>query len=66
LFAFARVGDAQTLVCLFNFTEVPQSISEDHLRAAGVVAFHDQLSGAPAIRANGTVHLPAYGRLWLV
>lgn len=66
LFAFARAGDAETIVCLYNFTEVPQSISEDLLRGAGVAAFHDRLVDAPVVRSGGHVHLPPYGGLWLI
>jgi amylosucrase len=65
LFGFARTGDAETVVCIFNFSEVPQSIPEQQLRDLGVGAFHDRLSDAPAAHESGQIHIPAYGRLWL-
>ena len=65
LFGFARAGDAETVVCIFNFSEVPQSVSEAQLRAFGVTLFHDRLADAPAPRDGGYVHILPYGRIWL-
>jgi amylosucrase len=65
LFGFARDGDAETVVCLFNFSEIPQAITEGQLRAMGAAQFHDRLADAAADRNGGFVHILPYGRVWL-
>jgi amylosucrase len=66
LFCFAREGDAETVVCVHNFTEHSQSVPDYVLRSAGVKRFRDLLARADVEIEDGAVYLPPYGRLWLV
>ncbi|MBF9043222.1 alpha-amylase [Rhodobacterales bacterium HKCCE4037] len=65
VFAFQRLAPAGTLLCLFNFSEEWQELSEDWLKANGVVELYDQLSDAPIETRNRRFALPPYGRVWL-
>ncbi len=66
IFAFARVGDAQTVVCLFNFTDTNQTLSDKVLQNTGIVEFRNLLTDEPLSWVNGVLQIPAYGSLWLV
>ena len=66
VFAFKRAAPTGSLVCLFNFSDRPAEIDMTWLREAGVQDFHDLLSNAPVLLHDGALHLPAYGRAWLV
>jgi amylosucrase len=66
IFAFARHGDGETVVCVFNFTEHEQMVAAERLRAEGVVRFHDLLAGDDIQADAGQLRLPPYGRVWLV
>ena len=65
VFAFARRGDAQTVICLFNFTEVTQSVSAEAVSRAGAVRFHDLLADVPVDTSTGQVVLPPYAAMWI-
>ena len=65
VFGFARRGDAQTIVCLLNFTEVNQSVSAEAVSRAGAVRFHDLLADKPVDTSTGQVFVPPYAALWI-
>ncbi|MGL4488063.1 MAG: alpha-glucosidase C-terminal domain-containing protein, partial [Rhizobiaceae bacterium] len=65
VFAFARRGEAQTVVCLFNFTEINQSVSAEAISRAGAVRFHDLLDDAPVDTSTGQVLLAPYSAKWI-
>jgi amylosucrase len=65
VFAFQRVAPTGTLLCLFNFTETWQQVSEAWVRSAGVTALHDSLSDQRVEAHGGQVVLPPYARVWL-
>ncbi len=66
VFAFCRFAATGPVVCLFNFSEEVVSLRCDWLRAQGVAAFHDLLSGHDMDTEGGYYHLLPYGRVWAV
>jgi len=60
--AFRRAAPTGAILCVFNFTETPQHISEDWLRAEGATAMHDLLADRGV---KGGLNLPPYGAVWL-
>jgi amylosucrase len=65
IFAFARDNEEGRLLCLFNFSAHFVSVSESVIRAHGVGAFRDVLSGGIVPVNNGQIAMMPYGRLWL-
>ncbi|MEM1100916.1 MAG: alpha-amylase family glycosyl hydrolase [Pseudomonadota bacterium] len=65
LYAFARRAPHGSVVCIFNFSEAPQQLSEAWLRWAGMREGVDLLSDAPLALAGDHLSLAGYGRLWL-
>jgi amylosucrase len=65
LFAFSRRGDGESLLCIFNFTNAWQSVSELSLRQAGVIACFDKLGQGAVPITNGQIAVAPYGRMWL-
>lgn len=63
LFAFRREGAADTLTCVFNFTEHWQHLPTARLELAQGPA-HEALSDS-AIELGETLDLPPYARLWI-
>lgn len=66
IFAFLRDAPTGPIVCLFNFTEQWQHLSEDWARGQGVRRMHDLLSDHPVETYHGHIALPPYARVWLV
>jgi amylosucrase len=66
LFTFLRQGDEASMLCIFNFTESWQRLSEGFIRAQGITKFHDTLSDGAVDLRDGAIAVPPYGRLWLV
>jgi amylosucrase len=66
IFAFVRDNEEERLLCLFNFSPNFVNVSESVLRAHGVSAFRDALSGGIVPVNNGQIAMMPYGRLWLV
>jgi amylosucrase len=66
LFAFRREGDEGPVLCLFNFTNAPQSVASAWLNGNGASQFYDLLADAAVDGGSGSVTLPPYGVLWLV
>jgi amylosucrase len=65
IFAFQRIAPAETMLCLFNFSEHWQHIPVQWLRDQGMTRFHDFLSDAAIEINDDTYSLPPYGRVWL-
>jgi amylosucrase len=65
IFAFVRDNEEERLLCLFNFSPDFVNVSESVLRAHGVGAFRDALSGGIVPVNNGQIAMMPYGRLWL-
>lgn len=65
VFGFARLAPTGAVVCLFNFSETTQTISGDWLRAQGVGAWHDLLSGHDVQLHDDRLVLLPYARVWL-
>jgi amylosucrase len=65
LFAFARQGDGETLVCVFNFTNAWQNAAEETLREAGMRECFDHLGNGQVPIYDRMVPVAPYGRLWL-
>jgi len=65
VFAQRRVAPTGVLLGLYNMTEHWQSLPEERVRAAGVIAMHDALSDAPVLTQDGQIALPPYARVWL-
>ena len=65
LFAVLRDAPGAPLVCVFNFSETPQSLPVDFLLAQGVTEWTDRLAGQALDPAHGTIPLPPYGALWI-
>ena len=65
VFAYARLADTGTLVCIFNFSDTWQRVAAAPLRTAGVVDFHDELGNSPVGLQEGFLAVAPYGRLWL-
>ncbi len=65
IFAFVRDDEEGRLLCLFNFSPDFVSVSESVLRAHGVDAFRDVLSGGIVPVNNRQIAMMPYGRLWL-
>jgi amylosucrase len=66
LFAFKRCGDAQTVTCVYNFSESVQSVALKKLNGSNDFQSYDILSEAHLGSSDGMVHLMPYGCLWLV
>jgi amylosucrase len=66
IFAFVRANEEERLLCLFNFSPDFVNVSESVLRAHGVGALRDALSGGIVPVNNGQIAMMPYGRLWLV
>lgn len=66
IFAFQRLAPTGPVLCLFNFTEQWQHLSEDWVRAQGVTLMHDLLSDHSVETHHGSVALPPYARVWMV
>ena len=66
LLAVARRAPTGTILCVFNFTENWQHLSEGWARAQGVTQMHDALSDAPVATFHGNIALPPYARVWLM
>ena len=66
VFAFCRFAATGPVICLFNFSEDIVSLRCDWLRAQGVAAFRDLLSGHEMDTEGGYYHLLPYGRVWAV
>jgi amylosucrase len=65
VFAFVRLAPTGVVLCLFNFTESWQHVSESWARAQDVVLMHDALSDHPVETHGGNIVLPPYARVWL-
>ncbi|WP_299288217.1 alpha-amylase family protein [uncultured Tateyamaria sp.] len=65
LFAFQRIAPANTLLCLFNFSQTWQHVPGHWLRDNGVSDFHDALSGGAVDLENDMFAMPPLGRVWL-
>jgi amylosucrase len=66
LFAFNRRGDAQTVTCVYNFTENMQSVAVSKINVSGTMQLYDLLTEGYVGHSDGMVHLMPYGCLWLV
>jgi amylosucrase len=65
VFAYARLADTGTLVCVFNFSDSWQRIPAEILKTSGVVMFRDELGQADVTLQDGYLAVAPYGRLWL-
>jgi amylosucrase len=65
VFAYARLADTGTLVCVFNFSDSWQRIPAEILKTSGVVMFRDELGQAGVTLQDGYLAVAPYGRLWL-
>ena len=65
LLAVARQAPTGTILCVFNFTESWQHLSEPWVRAQGAIQMHDALSDASVQTMHGNIALPPYARIWL-
>ncbi len=65
LFAFRRRGDAQTITCIFNFTEDLQSIEVGKIDGSNYTQLYDLLTETQIGHSDGVVHMMPYGSLWL-
>ena len=65
LFAFARLADDCTLICVFNFTGSYQSVPATALGIDPDIHHHELVSCAPMAFPEGQVVLPPYGRAWI-
>jgi amylosucrase len=66
VFAFCRVAPTGPVVCLFNFADGWQGVSEGWARAQGVTRMWDALSEAGVVPQDGVIALPPQGRVWLM
>jgi len=66
LFTFQRLGDNATLTAVFNFTEHWQEAGGDALGLTPGQWYHDALADQPALEGHNALHLPPYGRVWLL
>jgi amylosucrase len=66
VFAFRRVAPTGPVVCLFNFADGWQGVSEGWARAQGVTRMWDALSEAGVVPQDGVIALPPQGRVWLM
>jgi amylosucrase len=66
VFAFRRVAPTGPVVCLFNFAEGWQGVSEAWLYQQGVSRMWDALSEAKVLPHDGVIALPPQGRVWLM
>jgi len=65
VFGIARRAPTGPVLCLFNFSEAPQRVAVDGLRAEGAERLVDILTGAEPELAEGALVLPPYAALWL-
>ena len=65
VFSFLRQAPTGPLLCLFNFTEGWQPVSEAWLRAHGATMMHDALSDQSVEIDDGHIALPPYGQVWM-
>ncbi|MCA8878924.1 MAG: alpha-amylase [Rhodobacteraceae bacterium] len=66
VFAFARPADERTLTAAFNFTGQHQTVAAAALGIDPHLAFEEVITGRPVAFHGGGLHLPPYGRAWLV
>jgi amylosucrase len=66
LFAFKRRGDAQTVMCIYNFSEAVQPIAASKINVKNDFQLYDLLSEAAVGHSDGMVHVMPFGCLWLV
>jgi amylosucrase len=66
VFAFARLADAGTMLCIFNFSHSWIQVATQDLRAAGVQRFYDKLGENQVTLQGDVVPLAPYGRMWLI
>lgn len=66
LFAFQRIAPAQTMLCLFNFSEHWQHIHGQWLRDQGMTRGQDALSEVAIDLRDDQLSLPPYGCVWLI
>ncbi|WP_441351146.1 hypothetical protein [Sulfitobacter sp. SK012] len=59
------MAPAETLLCLFNFTEDWQNLPSHWLRELGVADFHGAMSDGALDLNDDTFTLPPLGRVWL-
>jgi amylosucrase len=60
------VAPTGPVLCLFNFADGWQGVSEAWARAQGVTRMWDALSDAGVVAQDGFVALPPQGRVWLM
>jgi len=66
LFAYVRAHPLGNFLGVYNFSEHPQRLSADLLKAYGLDAPFDQIGARLVDLSDGTLHLPPYARFWLV
>jgi amylosucrase len=66
LFAFARLADEGTMLCLFNFTELWTSIPATQLNHFGITEYRDVLGGGKAAIHGDALAVAPFGRMWLL
>ena len=66
VFAFRRLADERTLTAAFNFTDAHQAVAATALGLDPAQPCHELISDRPVAFHDGLLHLPPYGRVWLV
>jgi amylosucrase len=66
IFSFLRQSDEGPLLAIFNFSEIWQNVEAGFTRDYGITLPYDALSDAMVATPGDQLHIPPYGRVWII